>query len=111
MKAIDDGTITKKQYDELSYDDRTEYWQLNGNKYKLITNLDDDHLQRTFCYAQSRELTYYNKHNLFNELTNKIEAEAGRRGLSLDDLNTDFHKKTRKIKSKISAIRKHESTP
>jgi len=103
MKVIDDGTITKKQYEELNYDARTKYWQLNGNKFKLIADLDDDHLQRSFCYAQSKELLYYNKYNLFDELTAQLEAEAERRGLPLSDLDTEFHKKIRKHKSKISS--------
>jgi len=106
MKIIDDGTITKKEYDALNFDDRMKYWQLKGNNFKLIADLDDDHLQRSFCYAQSKELLYYNKYNLFDELTAQIEAEAGRRGLPLSDLDTDYHKKLRKFKSKIPNVEK-----
>ena len=110
MKVIDDGTITKKQYEDLNYDDKMKYWQLNGNKFTLMSSLDDDHLQRSFCYAQSKELLYFNKYNLFDELTAQIEAEAGKRGLPLSDLDTDFHKKLRKYKSKIPNVEQHSSS-
>lgn len=110
MKVIDDGIITKKQYDELSQDDQMKYWQLKGNKFILISNLDDDHLQRAFGFSQSRELLYHNKYTIFNELVEQIEVEAGRRGLPLNDIDTEYHKKARKYKSKVQAVEKVPSS-
>ena len=102
MKIIDDGKITKVEYDKLNRNDQMKYWQLHGNKFILISNLPDDHLQKAFCYAQTRELLYHNKYLIFNELTEQLEEEADGRGLSLSDLDTEYHKKARKYKSKVS---------
>ena len=109
MKFIDDGVITKKEYSELTNDEKLNYWQIEGNKFKLISKLEDEHLQNAFCYAQTKELVYHNGYNLFNGLTEKIEIEAQGRGLSLKDIDTHFHRKTRKHKSKVSEKRKERS--
>lgn len=106
MKFIDDGIITKKEYSELSIEEKTNYWQLGGNKFILISKLDDKHLQNAFCFAQTKELHYHNGYNLFNELVEKIEAEAGERNLTLSDIETDFHLKKRRFKSKVSQEQK-----
>lgn len=110
MKIIDDGILTEEQYNKLNRDDQMKYWRLKGNKFILIKNLEDEHLQRAFCFSQTRELLYHNKLSIFNELVNQIEAEAGRRGLSLSDIDTEYHKNTRKYKSKVSALKKVSSS-
>ncbi len=109
MKLVEDsckGIISKEEYDKLKYDEKLNYWQVKKEGgFKLISELDSEHLQRAFCYAQTKELIYFNKHNIFNGLTETLESEAKRRGISLSDINTNFHQKRRKFKSKISDVR------
>ena len=110
MKLVDDkGVISKEEYKKLNYDEKLNYWQIKEGGFKLISELGSEHLQKAFCYAQTKELIYFNKHNLFNGLAEQIETEAGKRGVSLSDINTKFHRNERKYKSKISEIRKHQS--
>ena len=100
MKIVDDGSITKKQYDALTVDERLNYWQVNGNKFVLISKLDDAHLQKAFCYAQKKELEFHNKVSLFSELVSKIEQEGENREITLADLDTKYHKNQRRHKDK-----------
>ena len=110
MKLVEDkGVILKDEYKALDIEERLNYWQISEDRFKLISELETEHLQKAFYYAQTKELVYHNKYNLFNELTNKIDAEAERRGLSLSDIDTDFHKNTRKHKSKIPAEQRNAS--
>jgi alpha-galactosidase/6-phospho-beta-glucosidase family protein len=106
MELIEEkGVINKNAYDKLPEEERLQYWQIGKNKFKLLTELTDEHLQNAFCYAQTKELSYHNKYTLFDELVEKIEDEASKRGIQLKDIETEFHAKTRKYKSKISNVK------
>ena len=101
MELVEEkGIITRKQYSALDEDVRMNYWQIHWNKFKLMTEMSSDHLQKAFCYAQTKELLHHNNYNLFNELKEQIESEAGRRGPRLSDIDTEFHRKARELKSK-----------
>jgi hypothetical protein len=91
------GVITRKEYDALEFDDKMIYWQIDKNEFKLISELEDKHLQKAFFYAQSKELDFHNRYLLFFELADKLEEEGNRRGIQLKDLNTEFHKNKRKL--------------
>lgn len=106
MKLVEDKSIiSKEEYEELNYDDKLKYWQLKEGGFKLINTMSNEHLQRAFCYAQTKQLLYYNKHNIFNGLTESFESEAKGRGLSLSDIDTKFHRNERKFKSKVSDVK------
>lgn len=107
MKLVEDtNVITQKKYVSLSNKEKLSYWRIKKNEFKLISKLDDDHLQSAFSYAQKSELIYHNKHSLFYELAEKIEHEAASRGFRLDDIDTDYHRKSRKLKSSIRIAKK-----
>ena len=107
MKLVGDkSVIHKDEYDKLNNDEKLKYWQVKKEGgFKLISELDDEHLQKAFCYAQTKQLLYFNKHNIFNGLTETLESEAERRGLSLSDIDTKFHRNERKFKSKVSDVK------
>ena len=104
MLVEEKGVISRKKYKVLEYDEQVKYWQIGRNKFKLIAELDNEHLQNSFCFAQTRELIHHNKYMLFYELVCEMEEEAERRGLSLSDINTEYHKKIRRAKSKVSTV-------
>ena len=107
MKLVEDkGVISKEEYKKLEYEEKLNYWQIKEGGFKLISELNNEHLQRAFCYAQTKELIYFNKHNLFNGLAEQFEIEAEKRGISLIDIDTKFHKNERKYKARVSKVRK-----
>ena len=96
MDLIEDkGVITRKEYEKLDPDERLNYWQIKRNSYKLISELDDEHLQNAFCYAQTKELEFHNKYGIFFELVARLQEEGDNRKLELKDLDTEFHRKKR----------------
>lgn len=108
MKLVEDRSIiSKEEYEKLNYDDKLKYWRIKSGGFKLIDTMDNEHLQKAFCYAQTKQLIYFNKHNIFNGLAETLESEAERRGIPLSDIDTKFHRNERKFKSKISNVKQH----
>ena len=106
MKLVEDKSIiSKEEYEKLNGDEKLNYWRVKEGEFKLINTMDNEHLQRAFQYAQTKQLIYFNKHNIFNGLTETLESEAERRGVSLTDIDTKFHRNERKFKSKVSNVK------
>lgn len=94
------GVISQDEYSKLSDEEKLTYWKTKDNNYIEIKEMDAKHLQRAFCYAQSKELIHHNNYSLFAELVESMETVAKERGIKLKDINTDYHKRKRKYQEK-----------
>jgi len=98
FKLVEDkGVIQRKEYDALDYDEKLNYWQISKNEFKLITELDDDHFQKAFCYAQTKELEFHNKYMLFCSILDTFEEVSKKREIKLKDLDTEYHRNKRRL--------------
>lgn len=97
MKLVDKkGIIDDIKYNALNYEEQVKYWKLGVKEFKLISEMDDTHLQKAIWYAQGKELLYHNSYNKFFALIQQLENEAERRKLPVTDIDTDFHRNKRK---------------
>lgn len=71
----------------------------DGEKFIPFSSMSDEHLQRAKLHAQRKEIFYHNRTCVFSELVEKIDDEAEKRGKTLRDHNTEFHKNNRMIKN------------
>lgn len=83
--------------DELQMGTRPDGW-LEGDKFTPFDQMSLEELKRVKLQAQRRELFYINRSQVFSELVDKIDEEAEKRGATLPDRNTQFHRNTRKAK-------------
>lgn len=93
--------MTKKKTQDASFQIATspkkDGWFI-GTAYVPFKELSDHHLQTAKLHAQRKELKYWNTSSHFAKLAEKLDQEANRRGLTLRDYDTDFHKNSRKLK-------------
>jgi hypothetical protein len=80
---------------------KVEAGWFDGKKTIPFNELSDDYLQNAKIHAQKKELHYFNRAGLFNELTELLEAEAETRGIELTDYDTEYHKNRRMFKNKM----------
>lgn len=98
QKPQQQSKSAKKVKEELHMSADQEGW-FNGEKIIPYSSMSQEHLQRAKLHAQRKELFYYNRMQVFSDLVIKIDDEAVRRGITLRDHTTEFHKNTRKLKA------------
>lgn len=74
----------------------------DGKNTIPYSEMTEKHLANAKIHSQKKELFYFNRASLFNELVELLEKEGERRGIELPDHDTDFHKNRRKLKSSVS---------
>lgn len=77
----------------------------NGKDYIPFDKMDDEYLQNVFTRCLKKILFYHNRSAIFEKISEQIEIEAEKRGITLKDPDTEFHKNDRKAKDKIKAAR------
>lgn len=78
-------------------------WRKKSNNKKgyvevPVDQLSEKHLQNAYNTACAKELYYHNKTMIFSNLVEVLEEEAQRRGVTLQEYNTEFHKKKNIVK-------------
>ena len=81
-------------------DDKKNAW-FDGEKYIPFSELTNEHLQNAFTRCQKKVLYWYNRANVFDELAEKLELEAERRGITLKEVDAEFYKRNKKLKNAI----------
>ena len=81
----------------------TEGW-FDGKTLIPFDKLSDKRLQNVLIHAQRKQVTYHNKYCIFSELIERIEDEAEKRGLTLRDYDSEFHKNERMLREKIKNV-------
>lgn len=75
-----------------------EGWGKDNVPFEKMTT---GHLKKAYLHCQKMELKLFNNLNKFSVLQEKIEAEAARRGVTLRQYNSQYHKNKQKLKSSI----------
>lgn len=83
---------------EMAKNPKEEGW-FDGQRYIPWNKLSNRRLQTAKLHAQRKELEYLNIALFFDSLVEKADKEAERRGLTLRDYNTDFHRNQRYFKN------------
>lgn len=78
-------------------ENKEKVWRKKSNGPKgyveiPLPDLSESALQKAYNTACSKELYYHNRTMVFDKLVESIEDEAKKRGLKLEDYNTNFHK-------------------
>jgi hypothetical protein len=93
--------MSRKNKNEPIHMIKVEDGWFDGKKTIPFNELSDAYLQNAKIHAQKKELHYFNRSGIFNELVELLEAEAEKRGFELTDYDTQYHKNRRMFKDKI----------
>lgn len=93
-------SVSIEEYGKLPREKKILYWRVR-NRFKLISTLTVNHLKNAHLFAQKKELEYHNVAGLFSELAEQMRTEAEKRGIELPEMDTEFHKRSSKLKKKI----------
>lgn len=74
-------------------------WMVNG-KIVPFSEMSNRQLKRIYRLVQYKEQQYMNKSFVMNDKGGEIRDEADSRGISLKDMNSDYHQKSAKLRGK-----------
>lgn len=79
-------------------------WRTKDGEYIPFSEMTNSHLRNAKHFAQAKEEYFWHKSGEMTFLIEKIEAEAERRGITLNDRKSKFHRNSRILKNAASKL-------
>jgi hypothetical protein len=79
-------------------------WRTKDGEFIPFSEMTNSHLRNAKHFAQAKEEYFWHKSSEMTGLIEKIEAEAERRGISLNDRKSKFQKNNRILKNAVSNL-------
>jgi hypothetical protein len=77
-------------------------WKDKSGKIIPFAEMTESQLKKTYKLASHKELVYYNKYMVFIDKKDEMIEEARKRGIELEELNTDFHRKNSRSSRQVT---------
>lgn len=71
----------------------------DGKKYIAYDQMTDNQLRKAKARSQRKELQHHNSASVWSMIVDKIDEEAQRRKIEIKDLDTQYHKNNRILKT------------
>jgi len=82
---------------QLCKPQKEEGW-FDGEKIVPFSEMSNTYLQNAFRRCRKKVLYYHNRMGVFDELSEKLEAEAARRNMVLLEPDNEFEKNNKRLK-------------